>query len=223
MIHNIKEALKNYFEDESLINPQGTPDFETGYPERNTTWMKENLIPRIKNKFTNSNEKNCLDVGCAFGYFTRVLSEEFKNTYGIDLSDTRINYAKQYETDNLKFIQSDLTESFQDKFPIKFDYMFTNAVLPHIPLEFKSDVFKNLAEIANPGCIFVMYDGMLNDDGTHKHDNNTQANFENWNGKEIIRVVFISEKWIRENAPDWEIVQITNVGHATEEIILKRK
>ena len=127
------------------------------------------------------------------------------------------------ETETLKFIQSDLTESFADKFPIKFDFMFTNAVLPHIPLEFKSDVFKNLAEIANPGCIFVMYDGMLNDDGTHKHDNNTQANFENWNGKEIIRVVFISEKWIRENAPDWEIVQITNVGHATEEIILKRK
>ena len=223
MIHNIKEALKNYFEDESLINPQGTPDFETGYPERNTTWMKENLIPRIKNKFTNSNEKNCLDVGCAFGYFTRVLSEEFKNTYGIDLSDTRINYAKQYETDNLKFIQSDLTESFQDKFPIKFDYMFTNAVLPHIPLEFKSDVFKNLAEVANSGCIFVMYDGMLNDNNKHKHDGNNQADFEGWSGREIIRVVFISEKWIRENATDWEIVQITNVGHATEEIILKRK
>jgi SAM-dependent methyltransferase len=223
MIENIKEALKNYFEDESLINPQGTPGFETGYPERNVNWMKENLIPRIKDKFTNSNEKNCLDVGCAFGYFTRVLSEEFKNTYGIDLSDTRINYAKQHETDNLKFIQSDLTESFQDKFPIKFDFMFTNAVLPHIPLEFKSDVFKNLAEVANPGCIFVMYDGMLNDDNKHKHDGNEQANFENWSGREIIRVVFISEKWIRENATDWEIVQITNVGHATEEIILKRK
>jgi SAM-dependent methyltransferase len=223
MIENIKEALKNYFEDESLINPQGTPGFETGYPERNVNWMKENLIPRIKDKFTNSNEKNCLDVGCAFGYFTRVLSEEFKNTYGIDLSDTRINYAKQHETDNLKFIQSDLTESFQDKFPIKFDFMFTNAVLPHIPLEFKSDVFKNLAEVANPGCIFVMYDGMLNDDNKHKHDGNEQANFENWSGREIIRVVFISEKWITENATDWEIVQITNVGHATEEIILKRK
>jgi trans-aconitate methyltransferase len=223
MIENIKEALKNYFEDESLINPQGTPGFETGYPERNVNWMKENLIPRIKDKFTNSNEKNCLDVGCAFGYFTRVLSEEFKNTYGIDLSDTRINYAKQHETDNLKFIQSDLTESFQDKFPIKFDFMFTNAVLPHIPLEFKSDVFKNLAEVANPGCIFVMYDGMLNDDNKHKHDGNEQANFENWSGREIIRVVFISEKWITENATDWEIVSITNVGQGTEEIVLKRK
>ena len=32
MIHNIKEALKNYFEDESLINPAGTPGSETGYP-----------------------------------------------------------------------------------------------------------------------------------------------------------------------------------------------
>ena len=31
MIHNIKEALKNYFEDESLINPEGTPNSETGY------------------------------------------------------------------------------------------------------------------------------------------------------------------------------------------------
>ena len=77
--------------------------------------------------------------------------------------------------------------------------------------------------MANPGCIFVMYDGMLNDDNKHKHDGNEQANFENWSGKEIIRVVFISEKWIHENATDWEIVQITNVGHATEEIILKRK
>ena len=131
--------------------------------------------------------------------------------------------AKQYETENLKFIQSDLTESFVNKFPIKFDFMFTNAVLPHIPLEFKSDVFKNLAEVANPGCIFVMYDGMLNDNNKHKHDGNEQADFENWSGREIIRVVFISEKWIRENATDWEIVQITNVGHATEEIILKRK
>lgn len=223
MIENIKDALKNYFEDEKLINPAGTPGFETGYPERDVNWMKLNLIPKIENIIDKNIHKNCLDVGCAFGYFSRVLSETFEKTYGIDLSNNRIDYAKQYETDTLKFVQSDLTESFVNKFPIKFDFMFTNAVLPHIPLEFKSDVFKNLAEVANSGCIFVMYDGMLNDDGTNKHDKNQQANFENWNGNQIIRVVFISEKWIRENATDWEIIQITNVGVATEEIILKRK
>lgn len=223
MIHNIKESLKNYFEDEKLINPSGNPGFETGYPERDVNWMKSNLIPRINNIVDTNKHKNCLDVGCAFGYFTKVLGENFEKTYGIDLSDNRINYAKQYETESLKFVQSDLTESFVDKFPIKFDFMFTNAVLPHIPLEFKSSVFKNLAEVANQGCIFIMYDGMLNDDNTHKHDNKKQASFDGWNGGEIIRVVFISEKWIRENATDWEIVQINNVGEATEEIILKRK
>jgi trans-aconitate methyltransferase len=185
--------------------------------------MGNALSEDTKNLIDKNVNKNCLDVGCAQGYFTRVLSETFDKTYGIDLSNNRINYAKQYETENLKFIQSDLTESFANKFPIKFDFMFTNAVLPHIPLEFKSDVFKNLAEVANPGCIFVMYDGMLNDNNKHKHDGNEQADFENWSGREIIRVVFISEKWIRENAPDWEIVSITNVGQGTEEIVLKRK
>jgi SAM-dependent methyltransferase len=223
MIENIKESLKNYFEDESLINPEGTPGSETGYPERDVNWMRENLIPRINNLIDKTINKNCLDVGCAQGYFTRVLNKTFEKTYGIDLSNNRINYAKKYETETLKFVQSDLTESFIDKLPIKFDFMFTNAVLPHIPLEFKSDVLKNLAEVANPGCIFVMYDGMLDDEGKHKHDGNEQADFENWNGKQIIRVVFISEKWLRENAKDWEILQINNIGYGTEEIVLKRK
>jgi len=220
MIKNIKEVLKNYFENENKIH--GSPSFETGYPERDVNWMKKNLIPRIETLINKNVHKNCLDVGCAFGYFSKVLSETFDKTYGIDLSNIRIDYAKKYESESLKFIQSDLTESFKDKFPIKFDFMFTNAVLPHIPLEFKSEVFKNLAEVANSGCIFVIYDGMLNDDN-NKHDNNRQANFEGWSGEEAIRVVFISEKWIRENATDWEILQINNVGYSTEEIILKRK
>jgi len=220
MIKNIKEVLKNYFENENKIH--GSPSFETGYPERDVNWMKKNLIPRIETLINKNVHKNCLDVGCAFGYFSKVLSETFDKTYGIDLSNIRIDYAKKYESESLKFIQSDLTESFKDKFPIKFDFMFTNAVLPHIPLEFKSEVFKNLAEVANSGCIFVIYDGMLNDDN-NKHDNNGQANFEGWSGEEAIRVVFISEKWIRENATDWEILQINNVGYSTEEIILKRK
>ena len=116
MIHNIKEALKNYFEDESLINPDGTPSSETGYKERDVNWMKENLIPKIENLIDKNVNKNCLDVGCAQGYFTRELNKIFEKTYGIDLSDNRINYAKQYETDTLKFVQSDLTESFVNKF-----------------------------------------------------------------------------------------------------------
>ena len=224
MIENIKSHLKEYFENESLINPQGTPGHETGYPERDVNWMTENLIPRIKNNVTNLKEKNCLDVGCAFGYFTRILSGEFKNTYGIDLSDNRINYAKKHETDNLRFIQSDLTESFEDKFPIKFDYMFTNAVLPHIPAQFKSAVFSNLAQIANSGCIFTMYDGMINQSiNDTNHDNYIDTDFDHWDPKSIIKVTFFSKEWLLDNLVEWELISINNVGYYTEEIILKRK
>lgn len=218
MIENIKTHLKEYFENETYL------DRENGYPERNAIWMKDNLMPRIKNNVNNLNEKNCLDVGCAFGYFTRVLSNEFKNTYGIDLSDNRINYAKQYETDNLKFVQSDLTESFQEKFPIKFDYMFTNAVLPHIPAQFKPDVFSNLAQIANKGCVFTMYDGMINESVKDKdHDDYIDNDFDNWNPRNVIKVTFFSKEWLLDNLVEWELISINNVGYYTEEIILKRK
>jgi len=217
MIENIKESLKNYFENEPL-------DRENGYPERNADWMKENLLPRIKNNITNLKEKNCLDVGCGFGYFTRVLGEEFENTYGIDLSDTRINYAKQYELENLKFIQSDLTETFQDKFPIKFDYMFSNAVLPHIPAQFKASVFSNLANIANSGCIFTLYDGMINQSvNDSAHSDYIDNDFDEWDPNTLIKVTFFSKEWLQDNLVEWELVEINNVGYYTEEIILRRK
>jgi len=218
MIENIKGHLKEYFEKETYL------DRENGYPERDAIWMKENLVPRIKNNITDSNQKNCLDVGCAFGYFTRVLAEEFKNTYGIDLSDTRIDYAKQYETDNLKFVQSDLTESFQDKFPVKFDYMFTNAVLPHIPAQFKASVFSNLAQVANSGCIFTLYDGMINQSvNDSNHSDYIDNDFDNWDPNTVIKVTFFSKEWLLDNLIEWELVEINNVGHYTEEIILRRK
>jgi 2-polyprenyl-3-methyl-5-hydroxy-6-metoxy-1,4-benzoquinol methylase len=214
MIQNIKESLKNYFETEKDF--ASNLDFNKGYSERDINWMKSNLIPRIKNLASENMSKSCLDVGCAYGYFTKVLSESFDQTYGVDLSTNRIEYAKKYETNSIKFVQSDLTESFASKFPVKFDFMFTNAVLPHIPLRFKSDVFRNLAEVANTGCIFVMYDGLLSND-------NNQCGFESWDGNQMIKVVLISENWIRENATDWEIIKINNVTPGTEEIILRKK
>jgi hypothetical protein len=39
---NLKNQLKNYFENESL-------SCETGYSERDVNWMQSNLIPKIEN------------------------------------------------------------------------------------------------------------------------------------------------------------------------------
>ena len=211
MIENIKEELKKYFESETYL------DDETGYTKdgRGVDWMIDNLLPKVERLIDKNLHKNCLDVGSAQGYFTRVLKEHFENTYGVDFSENRISYAKKYETDNLKFVVADLTESLSSKIPMKFDFMFTNAVIPHIPAQFKSDVFKNLAEIANPGCIFTIYDGMIPE--------GVDLTFNTWKPGQHINVTFFSKSWLEENATDWEIVEINNIGNLTEEIILKRK
>lgn len=211
MIINIKEELKKYFESETYL------DNETGYTVdgRGVDWMIDNLLPKVERLIDKSLHKNCLDVGSAQGYFTRVLQQHFENTYGVDFSEKRISYAKKYETDNLKFFVADLTESLTSKVFTKFDFMFTNAVIPHIPAQFKSDVFKNLAEIANPGCIFTIYDGMIED--------GVDLTFNTWQPNQHINVSFFSKSWLEKNAIDWEIVEINNVGNLTEEIILKKK
>jgi hypothetical protein len=49
MKKEIKNTLKSYFEDESKVNPQGTPNSETGYGERDLNWMKLNLMPYVNN------------------------------------------------------------------------------------------------------------------------------------------------------------------------------
>jgi len=216
MIQNIKKELKLYFENEIL-------DSENGYPERNISWMLENTYPRLEQLINLNKHKNCLDVGCAFGYFTKVLGKKFENTYGIDLSEKRVNLAKKNETNNLKFVCADLTEPLETFFPLKFDFMFSNAVIPHIPLEFKASVFKNLANVANKDCIFVLYDGMLDETNKNKHAGKPQDNFDNWTSNQLIKVVFFSESWLRENAVHWDIASINNVAYATDEIILKRK
>lgn len=211
MIENIKEELKKYFESETYL------DDETGYTKdgRGVDWMIVNLLPKVERLIDKNIHKNCLDVGSAQGYFTRVLKEHFENAYGVDFSKNRISYAKKYETDNLKFVVADLTESLLSKIPMKFDFMFTNAVIPHIPAQFKSDVFKNLAEIANPGCIFTIYDGMI--------EEGVDLTFDTWEPGQHINVTFFSKSWLEENATDWEIVEVNNIGELTEEIILKRK
>jgi 2-polyprenyl-3-methyl-5-hydroxy-6-metoxy-1,4-benzoquinol methylase len=211
MIENIKEELKKYFESETYL------DDETGYTKdgRGVDWMIDNLLPKVERLIDKNLHKNCLDVGSSQGYFTRVLKEHFENAYGVDFSENRISYAKKYETDNLKFVVADLTESLSSKIPMKFDFMFTNAVIPHIPAQFKSDVFKNLAEIANPGCIFTIYDGMIPE--------GVDLTFNTWKPGQHINVAHFSKSWLEENATDWEIVEINNIGYLTEEIILKRK
>jgi 2-polyprenyl-3-methyl-5-hydroxy-6-metoxy-1,4-benzoquinol methylase len=196
---DMKKNRKEYFETENYLDPN------LGYPERNIDWFTVNILNDIlKLPFVDKN-KNLLDVGCAHGYFTRILSNHFKFTMGIDLAENRIEYAKNYEKETLLFKQQDLTEDdFESKFNKKFDLLFSNAVIPHIPINLKIKTFENLAKISNAGAYFVMYDGLC--------ENGCLDQF----------VGLFSIDWLKDNIKDWEYVSHDYICPYTFRIVLRK-
>jgi cyclopropane fatty-acyl-phospholipid synthase-like methyltransferase len=144
---------KEVFEKEDYL------DAETGYPERDINWFTNYILPDFLSLNFINKDKSLLDVGCAHGYFTKVMCNNFKHTLGIDFAENRINYAKQFETDNLKFMWADLTaDDFATKFDKKYDVLYTSAVIQHIDKKLIPKALDNLAKISADDAKFVMYD-----------------------------------------------------------------
>jgi SAM-dependent methyltransferase len=62
-----------------------------------------------------------LDIGCGRGRHSRILAEKGFTVTGIDISPDSINFANQFETDNLEFYQQDMRLPFRVNY---FDYAF---------------------------------------------------------------------------------------------------
>jgi 2-polyprenyl-3-methyl-5-hydroxy-6-metoxy-1,4-benzoquinol methylase len=175
---------------------------ETGYPERNTTWFCMFILPDVLRQIPDHQSKSLLDVGCATGYFTRLLAPHFGYTEGIDFVAERIEYARKFESDRLHFTQADLTKQLNlARHP---DVLFTNAVIPHIPLQDKIQVFDNLAVVARPGAILLMYDG--------KAANGVVDSF----------CGLVSSGWIRENVKSWKLVSVNHIIDGAHRFVLTK-
>jgi hypothetical protein len=55
------------------------------------------------------------------------------------------------------------------------------------------------------------------------HSDYIDNDFDEWDPNTLIKVTFFSKEWLLDNLIEWELVEINNVGHYTEEIILRRK
>mgnify|MGYP003146573118 CR=1 FL=1 len=189
----IPELRKEYFEKEFHDF-----DLEKGYDDRAIEWFKTHILTDSLSFF--STKENLLDVGCASGYFSRIFKKSFKTVKGVDFCEVRINHAKQYESEDLKFQLADLTKiEHLKELNQTFDNFYSSAVIPHINLADKVKVFDNLASIANPGATFVLYDG-YSDKPTNIHD-------------EFVGV--FNEKWLSKNISSWRVV---NCGHLVRDV-----
>lgn len=95
-----------------------------------------------------SGRETILDAGCGSGRVTKVLCKVTDGlVYAVDNDPQMIIKAKNnlHQTKNVKIFQSDLTALDSATFPIKFDIIFSNAVLHWIDDHYK--VFKNFHKL----------------------------------------------------------------------------
>lgn len=90
------------------------------YQERNSEEAQlfiENLVQKIGVKFG----AHVLDLACGKGRHSVYLNKLGFSVLGVDLSEHNIEYAKQFENENLAFVQQDMRDPIKDQ---KFDTVF---------------------------------------------------------------------------------------------------
>lgn len=120
------------------------------------------VITKLKQEHPDALAGNCLDVGCGFGGTADYLIKQgAKHVWGIDIDKAVISYAKAKHK-GVEFLTLDAASAsthFKRGF---FSFIYLFNVL--YAIEDKANVLKQLAEVANPGAILMIFDYSAADD-----------------------------------------------------------
>lgn len=107
------------------------------------------------NKFLSLIPKNglILDIGCGTGVKSKYLSDEGFKVVGMDFSENMIGIAKK-EVPEVDFIVGDIYDL--DLYQNKFDAVFAQAVLLHIPKEKVIRVLEKFKNKLNPNGVLYL-------------------------------------------------------------------
>ena len=113
------------------------------YTWRNNHEHTPNVVKDLKKILSKRNLKkfNHLDIGCGNGFITKIISNFFKNTTGIDLSKQGINLAKKnLKEKNIKFINISTDKLIKQK--KLYDFITSVEVVEHQydPYKFMYDI-----------------------------------------------------------------------------------
>lgn len=138
--------------------------YSTEYFSNKTSWWKRKRCKDRKQRLdwlqecSNRNINKFLDIGCGEGYTLLEASERGWSAYGIDISDNRVDIAKDK---NITFHKTDI---FQAAFPDDFfDCIYMDSVLEHTldPCRHLTEIKRILREggvlyigVPNEDCLF---------------------------------------------------------------------
>ncbi len=134
-----RAGLRDYYEDGGR-RYRHVPEYDP------VELTRVNLVFRL---LPRRSGRSVLDVGCGDGYLLdRLASRGFRNTFGVDLAQSRLDFASRCFL-NRKLVQSDVVDlPFADE---AFDVVTCVEVLEHVP-----DPDRSLVELARVSARYVI-------------------------------------------------------------------
>src|SRR4051812_7062245 len=131
-----------------------SPFYHKLYFERDEKEAKD-FIHKLIHFLEPATGSRILDVACGRGRHSRILAAMDFDVTGIDLSFGSINYAKQFEQENLHFYQHDMRYLFRiNYFDLAFNF-FTSFGYFSTRRE-HDDAMRTIAAGLRPGGLFVI-------------------------------------------------------------------
>src|SRR5258708_3087132 len=102
------------------------------------------------------NSDVALDFGCGVGRLTSALSQYFDKCWGVDISSTMVQLAKDFHKNNSRcdfwLNEVDDLHRFPDAY---FGFIYTSVTLQHIPMRYVRNYLLELIRVLKPDGIFV--------------------------------------------------------------------
>jgi SAM-dependent methyltransferase len=100
--------------------------------------------------------QRALDFGCGVGRLTRALAAHFDQAYGVDISATMLQLARDYNAHlpNCTFVQN--TDPALGALPAAgFDLIYSNLTLQHMPPRYIKRYLRGMAGRLRPGGLLI--------------------------------------------------------------------
>ena len=123
-----------------------------GYYFYQWKYIEKPLIEKIFNKLKLLNVKSCLDIACGTGRILSVVEEHFSETYGIDVSESMLEQAKN-KCSQSTLIRSDIT---QIPFNNTFDLITAFRYFLNAEEELREKTLSSVYSLLNKDGIFIL-------------------------------------------------------------------
>ena len=185
-----KKIWKNMAEKENRITQTGRNINEAEF---------ELIVKDIKEKLEIKSDDKVIDVGCASGKVTFMISQEVKEVAGIDFSNELLSQAKR--NSNIHYYLANST-----KLPFKEESLFDKglfySVAHYLPKEDLLSTLKELSRVCKPGALIFVGD-VPDADKKQNHPNPRWTYYKKEDFKEMCESIGLEANIIEqsENLP----------------------